>query len=214
MAFTTDDVLDRTKRKCGLLDQTKYDTELLQWMDDFHAIMDTELALIGLGWNETTTDINVVANQDTYALTPSYYVKYLHYKSGDNYNLVTFDPNILSDSYNPTNPESSYVSRWAFRGNNIILRGVPDADITAGLRATIYPDASDFSAAATVNEISIVRLLYVDYLTLQYKDLSGDPSPQASWAKHQQLLRSFIVLAHKRYKGMRLLEPNGYGRSG
>jgi len=210
MSFTVSEVLTRTKNRLNIGTTTKFDSKFLEWINDCNAEIDTELALIGLGWRSTTVNYNIVANQDNYTLTnPVFHISTVHYKISEKYYPLLYDPGILDEGYNPTTPEDRSVTKWALRGNDIILRGIPAQAVTNGLRVVGFPNTTDYTdsgATATIDEINLVRLLYVLYLCKTYRDQFSQDSENIYEKRWQSLLGRFKQVMLKRYKGPTLLQ--------
>lgn len=209
MSFTTDDVLDRAKRKLGITDDSQ-DTLLLEAMDDCHSDIDLALSPVGMGWKAATVNINVVADTDLYVPDNLFYcVTSAHFKVGDVYTPLSYDPNILTMEYNSANPVRG-VSYFAMQGNSIRLRGVPDQTVTSGLRLIVYPEqADDFSSGDEItDDLKAVRNLYVNYLCRTYEEAGDSKQPNIYSIRFDKMLEKFMLVAQNRHNSQNVLYSN------
>lgn len=211
MAFTTDDVITAAKARLGLGDSTAHDTSFLQWMEDCQAELDSELSIVKMGWKETYVDLNVVANTAEYSIVNSlgatispFHISNVFFKdaSGDKFYGLSFNQRILDENFNPVSPETSYVNEWALRGSKIVLRGIPDAAITSGLRVYYLPDTTALTSGDSVEAIKLVKLLMVLYICRTYVDTLNATSGENIYTKRYMTnLERFLYISKKRYSG-------------
>lgn len=202
MAFTAQNVLDRAARKLGIYPLSTDNTTLfLEYMDECHSILDATLSQFGQGWKATQSDINIVANTYIYALTaPAYCIQAVHFKVGDYYVPLVYDPNILRETYNPTSNTDRGIEKWALRDNSLYIMGIPDTAKTAGLRVLTYPDSSDYAVATSPTEVNFIRTMYIMYCCMANNEETGKYKDH--W---EALMRKFIQVAQNRYQGPQVI---------
>lgn len=120
------------------------DEELIDYINEGVRMYFAEVTANAEGQFTKVTDLNIVGGTETIALpSDCYEVKGLYKLSNEDYIILPYR-NMISESYS-TNAASSgniYFPAYYFRENNIVLRPVPSASETAGLRIEYiyFPD--------------------------------------------------------------------------
>jgi hypothetical protein len=206
MAFTIADVITRAKNRLGITD-TSQDDRLLEWCDDARDEINIALAVIGQNWRSTKVDINIIKDTDTYTPTDIYFcIQAVHYKEGDVYVPLDYNPEIIRFEYNTGSPARG-VSAWCFKGNSILLNGMPSDNVTAGLRLLVFPSPDDYESEDEVSDlVNAMRLLYVMYLCKTYTEAQDPKTPNLYSEKFNSLLEQYVAVAQRRYSGQQVLQ--------
>jgi len=112
------------------------DEELTEYANEGIRTYFAEVLQRGDGQFVTQTDLNLVTDTETVALPTDFFaLKGLYKKVNNGYILLQYNNN-FTDSYSTQGGSSSaaYLPSYYLRGNNIVLRGVPNFSETAGLR--------------------------------------------------------------------------------
>lgn len=110
--------------------------ELTLYINEGIRIYFTEVLQGNEGLFTTQTDLNIVTNTETVALPSDFFqVKALYKKVSNGYEILSYRNN-QTESYSTQGGTSgeSYSPYYYFRGNNLVLRPVPNFSETAGLR--------------------------------------------------------------------------------
>lgn len=202
MSFTPNDIIARAKSRLRLTGTDKYDSDLLDWINDFHTILRAELTLINHGWEETTAYKNLVEDQYEYAIPGNIVViTALRFKQGDIYYNIREDPRLKYADYNPTTPESNVIYGFYFSGSNIYLRGAPGENVTNGLEFIGLADTTDSVATTAIAWHNHVRLIYTLYTCKTYREGEEDKETNKFDIEYDRQLDLFLKTMAHRYRG-------------
>jgi len=112
------------------------DAELTAYINEAIRIYFGELSKINEGQFTTTTDLNIVANTETIALPSDFFAaKGVYKKVNNGYMMLSYQNNMV-ESYNTDGGAGAetYVPSYYFRGNNLVLRPVPQFSESAGIK--------------------------------------------------------------------------------
>lgn len=134
------------------------DRELTEWINDGIRMYFNEVIMNDEGAFETQTDLNIVTDTETVALPTDFFkLKAVYKKVNTGYILLPYRNN-LTESYSTQGGTSAnnYTPYYYFRGNNLVLRPVPNFSETAGLRIeyTQFPETLVNGGDALTNQLS------------------------------------------------------------
>lgn len=112
------------------------DEELMDYLNEGIRVYFAEVVQGNEGQFSTTVDLNLVSGTETVALPSDFFeIRTLHRKTGSSYQIMTYNPDVTASYDTATSSVGdSYVPAYYFQENNIVLRPIPGASETAGLR--------------------------------------------------------------------------------
>jgi hypothetical protein len=136
------------------------DEELSSYANEGIRIYFAELMSINEGHFTATDDLDIVANTETIALPTDFVEARAVYKKVNNGYVILPYRNNLSEGYSTqggTNSET-YLPYYYFRGNNLVLRPVPQFSETDGIKIEYiqFPDTLVNGGDALTSQISPV----------------------------------------------------------
>lgn len=134
------------------------DEELANWLNEAVRRYFAEVVLNNEGLFTTQTDLDITTDTETVALPSDFFeVRALYKKSNTDYIILPYQ-NDFTDSYTTQGGSSatSYFPYYYFRGNNLVLRPVPNFSETDGLRLEYiqFPTTMLLGGDTLTNQVS------------------------------------------------------------
>lgn len=161
-------------------------------------------------------DINIVGGLETVDLPSDFFeVKALYKKVSNGYVVLPY-MNAISDSYSTTSGASgeAYLPAYYFRENKIVLRNVPAASETAGLRIEyIYFPETMINAGDTMTTnvapifAELIEMYAVYKAKTQQSLVNGSNMAALAQANLGDLYKQFVTLIKNRSKYPTYIKP-------
>lgn len=161
-------------RQPSAANSTWQDEELAAYLNEGVRRYFAEAVKHGEGQFTTTANLNIVADTETVALpTDCFSVKTLYRTVSGGYAALAYRNN-MSEGYSTTGASGgdAYVPYYYFRGNNLVLRPVPNFSETAGLKIEYvqFPETMLTGGDSMTAQVSpVFRDLIVTYAVYKAK---------------------------------------------
>ena len=192
------------------------DAELTRYLNEGIRVYFLEITNNDEGFWTTTADLNIVSGTETVALpTNCFEVKAVYKKVSNGYVVLPYR-NAESDSYSTNSGGSgdTFLPSYYFRENSLVLRPVPNASETAGLKIEYiyFPDMMAASGdVMSDNMLPIFKQLIEMYAVYKakLKESLTNGTDTSSLAKQnfQELYKLFVDTARNRSKFPQFVKP-------